>query len=144
MKLKSAFVILLFMMVAMGFPTSLDAKRITAREFDLACDVKGHTYRAHNPELAGHRYAMPQDWEYPVRYAFDLDKGMYADVTYNKRNVVRLVGSTRTKIFVARDDRTTTTIDLAKRRFHQVSKLSEYKNGFAAGPCRYVRFSGLR
>ena len=114
------------------------------RKFDLVCSVKGHTYRASNPELAGYSFAMPQDWEYSVRYTFDLDKGLYADVTHDEKVVNRLIGTTRTMIFVDKDERTTTTINLAKLRFLQIGKLSEYKNGFAAGPCRYARFSGLR
>lgn len=112
------------------------------KKFDIICSVSGHTYRVHHPELEGFEYAMPQSWAYDLRYRINLKAGTYSEVLPGKMKTMKIASTTRRIITFVKKKDEHETFDLKTRRYHVTAALSEWKDGFAAGPCRFARYSG--
>lgn len=113
------------------------------RKFDIICWVSGHTYRANHPELLGYaEYAMPHSWSYDFHYRIDLKKGTYTDVVPKDEFTRKIAFTTRRIITFVKTKDEHETFDLRTRRYLSTSTLSAYQDGFAAGSCRFARYSG--
>ena len=113
------------------------------RKFDLICSVSGHEYRGpHHPELEGDEYAMPDSWAYDFRYRIDLNAGQFTDVNPKDEYRMRIAFTTRRIITFVKTKHEHETFDLKTRRYHSTTALTEWKDGFAAGSCRFARYSG--
>ena len=112
------------------------------RKFDIICSVSGHDYRAYHPELDGYAYAMPHNWAYDFRYRINLNAGTYTDVTPKGEYRMRIASTTRRIITFVKSKDEHETFDLKTRRYHSTATLAWYLDGFAAGPCRFARYSG--
>jgi hypothetical protein len=126
-----------------GSPAFAKAPR-QIRTFDIVCRVSGHTYRVHHPELEGQKYAMPQSWVYDFRYQIDLNNGTYLEVPSEGEMAMKIASTTRRIITFVKKKDVHETFNLKTRRYRHTAVLSEWKEGFAAGPCRYAKFSGHR
>ena len=112
------------------------------RKFDLICSVSGHDYRAYHPELEGYAYAMPDSWAYDFRYRVDLNIGLYTDVGPKDEETKTIASTTRRIVTFVKTKDEHETFDLKTRRYHRTATLAAYVDGFAAGPCRFARYSG--
>ena len=113
------------------------------RKFDIVCWVSGHTYRARHPELDGYAgYNMPKSWAYDFRYRIDLNGGTYREVAPGQGEVKKIAFTTRRIITFAKNKEEYETFDLKTRRHRVTRTLSSMEDGFAAGPCRFARYSG--
>jgi hypothetical protein len=112
------------------------------RKFDIICSVSGHTYRVHHPELEGSEYAMPQSWAYDFRYRIDLNAGTYTDIGPKDEQTMKIASTTRRIITFVKKKDEHETFDLKTQRYRVTAVLSEWKEGFAAGSCRFARYSG--
>lgn len=113
------------------------------RKFDIICSVSGHEYRGpHHPELEGDEYAMPDSWAYDFRYRIDLNAGQFTDVNPKDEYRMRIAFTTRRIITFVKTKHEHETFDLKTRRYHSTTALTEWKDGFAAGSCRFARYSG--
>ena len=127
--------------LAFSCPASAKGPR-HIRKFDIICSVSGHTFRVHHPELEGIEYAMPQSWAYDIRYRVDLNVGLYTDVGPKDEETKTIASTTRRIITFVKTKDEHETFDLKTRRYRVTDALSEWKDGFSAGPCRFARYSG--
>lgn len=112
------------------------------RKFDIICSVSGHVYRAYHPELEGYGYGMPDSWAYDFRYRIDLNAGTYTYVSPKHEETKKIASTTRRIITFVKTKDEHETFDLKTRRYHSTATLAAYLDGFAAGPCRFARYSG--
>lgn len=112
------------------------------RKFDIVCSVSGHDYRAYHRELEGLAYGMPNSWAYDFRYRIDLNAGTYTYVSPKHEETKKIASTTRRIIIFVKTKDEHEIFDLKTQRYHSTATLSAYKDGFAAGPCRFARYSG--
>ena len=113
------------------------------RKFDIICSVSGHEYRGvRHPELEGYEYAMPDSWAYDLRYRINLKAGTYTDVNPKDEYTRKIASTSRRIITFVKTKLEHETFDLTTRRYHRTAALTEWKEGFAKGPCRFARYSG--
>lgn len=113
------------------------------RKFDIICWVRGHTYRARHPELDGYAgYNMPKSWAYDFRYRINLNKGTYREVSPGRGEAKKIASTTRRIITFVKNKDEHETFDLRRLRHRVTRTLSSMEDGFAAGSCRFARFSG--
>ena len=113
------------------------------RKFDIICSVSGYRYKAFHPELVGYGSIMPESWVYDFRYRIDLNAGTYTDVDPKVEETMKIASSTRRIITFSKTSVEHVIFNLRTRRFRATSTLGAYSDGFAAGPCRFARFSGV-
>ena len=112
------------------------------RKFDIICSVSGHVYRAYHPELEGYGYGMPDSWAYDFRYRINLNAGTYTDLFPKHEYRMKIASTTRRIVTFVKTNDEHETFDLKTRRYHSTATLAAYLDGFAAGPCRFARYSG--
>lgn len=112
------------------------------RKFDIICSVSGHDYRAYHRELEGLAYAMPNSWAYDCRYRIDLNAGTYTYVSPKHEETKKIASTTLRIITFVKTKDEHETIDLKTQRYHSTAALAWYLDGFAAGSCRFARYSG--
>ena len=112
------------------------------RKFDIICSVSGHDYRAYHRELEGLAYAMPNSWAYDFRYRINLTAGTYTDIGPKDAETMKIASTTRRIITFVETKDEHETFDLKTRRYRSTATLAAYADGFAAGPCRFARYSG--
>ncbi len=113
------------------------------RKFDIVCWVSGHTYRARHPERDGYAgYNMPKSWAYDFRHQINLNKGTYREVSPGKGEAMKIASTTRRVITFVKNKDEHATLDLNTLRHRVTRTLSSMEDGFAAGSCRFARYSG--
>ena len=113
------------------------------RKFDIICWVSGHTYRARHPERDGYAgYNMPKSWAYDFRHQINLNRGTYREVSPGKGEAMKIASTTRRIITFIKNNDEHATLDLNTLRHRVTRTLSSTEDGFAAGPCRFARYSG--
>jgi len=131
----------MFIVMTYSNPAFANAAR-HVKKFDIVCSVSGHTYRVHHPELEGYEYAMPQSWAYGIRFQINLIAGTYSEVFPREGKTTKIASTTRRIITFVKKKDEHETFDLKTQRYRRTAALSEWKDGFAAGPCRFARYSG--
>lgn len=122
-------------------PASAKAPR-HIRKFDIVCSVSGYRYKAFHPKLVGYGSMMPESWVIDFRYRIDLNAGTYTDIYPKGEETMKIASSTRRIITFSKTSFEHVTFNLRTRRFRVTSILGPYSDGFAAGPCRFARYSG--
>lgn len=112
------------------------------RKFDIICSVSGYRYKAFHPELVGYGSIMPESWAFDFRYRIDLNAGTYTDIGPKDEQTMKIASSTRRIITFSKTSVEHVFFNLRTRRFRATSTLGPYSDGFAAGPCRFARYSG--
>jgi hypothetical protein len=112
------------------------------RKFDIICSVSGYRYKAFHPELVGIGSMMPESWVIDFRYRIDLNAGTYTDVDPKVEETMKIASSTRRIITFSKTSVEHVIFNLRTRRFRATSILGPYSDGFAAGSCRFARYSG--
>lgn len=128
--------------MAIGNPALAKAPK-HVRKFDIICSVSGHTYRARHPERDGYAgYNMPKRWAYDFRHQINLNRGTYREVSPGKGEAMKIASTTRRIITFIKNKDEHATLDLKTLRHRVTRTLSSMEDGFAAGPCRFARYSG--
>lgn len=128
--------------VAIGGAASAKTPR-HIRKFDIICSVSGHTYRAYHSELVGYAdYLMPKSWAYDFRYRINLNRGTYTDVIPKDEYTTKIASTTRWIVTFVKNKDEHETLNLKTLRYRYTSTLSWSEDGFAAGSCRFARYSG--
>lgn len=112
------------------------------RKFDIICSTSGYRYKAFHPELVGYGSIMPESWVYDFRYRIDLNAGTYTDIGPKVEETMKIASTTRRIITFSKTTVEHVTFNLRTRHFRATSTLGPYSDGFAAGPCRFARYSG--
>jgi len=112
------------------------------RKFDIICSVSGYRHKAFNPELEGYAFLLPESWAFELRYRIDLNAGEYTDVGPKDEETMKIASTSSRIITFSRTTFEHVTFNLKTRRFLATSKMGPYSDGFAAGPCRFARYSG--
>lgn len=112
------------------------------RKFDIICSVSGYWYKAFHPELVGYGSMIPESWAFEFRYRIDLNAGEYTDIGPKDEKTMKIASTSSRIITFSRTTFEHVTFNLKTRRFLATSKMGPYSDGFAAGPCRFARYSG--
>ena len=132
-----------FLSAALLVASTLSAKTPKhVRKFDIVCSTSGYRYKAFHPDLVGYGSIMPESWVYNFRYRIDLDAGTYTDVGPKGEETMKIASTTRRIITFSKTTVEHATFNLTTRRFRLTGVLGPYSDGFAAGPCRFARYSG--
>ena len=84
---------------------------------------------------------MPNSWAYDFRYRINLKAVTYTDVGPKREETRKIASTTRRIITFVKTKDEHETFDLKTRRYHSTATLAAYRDGFAAEPCRFARFS---
>lgn len=128
-------------LIAISDPVAAKTPR-HVRKFDIICSVSGYWYKAFHPELEGYGSMIPESWAFDFRYRIDLNAGEYTDIGPKDEKTMKIASTSSRIITFSRTTFEHVTFNLKTRRFLATSKMGPYSDGFAAGPCRFARYSG--